>query len=90
MCGPQVLCSSPFVCQWCSPKLSRNIIQQLQSEVASLKQELMEPRQLPNHRAGICTCNCMHSFCDQILNKINIFPYSTLHCDFPQDSECQL
>ena len=36
--------SSPFVCQWCSLKLSHAIIQQLQSKVASLKLELVEAK----------------------------------------------
>ena len=36
--------SSPFVCQWCSIKTSHAIIQQLQSEVASLKSELVEAK----------------------------------------------
>ena len=31
---------NPFVCQWCSMKMSRTIIEQLQSEVASLQSEL--------------------------------------------------
>ena len=36
--------SSPFVCQWCSLKTSHAIIQQLQSEVAALKLELVEAK----------------------------------------------
>ena len=36
--------STPFVCQWCNLKLARATIQQLQSEVASLKLELAEAK----------------------------------------------
>ena len=36
--------STPFVCQWCNLKLARTTIQQLQSEVASLKLELVEAK----------------------------------------------
>lgn len=36
--------STPFVCQWCMLKTANAMIQQLQSEVASLKSELVEVR----------------------------------------------
>lgn len=38
--------STPFVCQWCALKTTHAVIQQLQSEVASLKLELAEAREL--------------------------------------------
>ena len=37
--------SAPFICQWCRMKTSLAIIQQLQSEVASLKVELVEAKE---------------------------------------------
>ena len=37
--------SAPFICQWCRMKTSLAIIQQLQSEVASLKAELVEAKE---------------------------------------------
>ena len=36
--------TSPFVCQWCMLKTANAMIQQLQSEVASVKSELVEAR----------------------------------------------
>ena len=38
--------SIPFVCQWCTLKTTHTIIQQLQSEVATLKLELAEAKTL--------------------------------------------
>ena len=36
--------STPYVCEWCSLKTTQSIIQQLQSEIASLKLELSEAK----------------------------------------------
>ena len=38
--------STPYVCEWCTSKTTNAIIQQLQSEVASLKRELAEAKAL--------------------------------------------
>jgi hypothetical protein len=38
--------STPYVCEWCSLKTTQSIIQQLQSEIVSLKLELAEAKAL--------------------------------------------
>ena len=46
--------SSPYICQWCTLKTTHAIIQQLQSEVASLKLELAEAKAQATQRSNAC------------------------------------
>ena len=46
--------SSPYVCEWCTLKTSQTVIQQLQSEVASLKLEFEKAKKALATRANVC------------------------------------
>ena len=45
--------TGPYICEWCSLKTTHTIIQQIQCEVASLKQELAEAKALAAQEATV-------------------------------------